>query len=289
MQLLDGRMVAETVLARVREGVEELSSQGMKLKLVVIQCGEDPASSVYIRQKLKRCKESDIVSEHMKFDDTVTTDFLIGKIHELNTDKSVHGVLVQLPLPKHIDMPLVMKAIDPKKDVDGFTAYNIGKMVLGSQFEQLAPCTPTGVIELLNAYNINVSGKEVVMVGASNIVGKPLAIMLLNRGATVTVCHILTKDLASHTRRADILCVAVGKEKLITADMVKEGVVVVDVGINRRSDGTLCGDVDFEEVSKKASFITPVPGGVGQMTVACLMENILKAARRLKEEESASA
>ncbi len=284
MQLLDGRMVAETVLARVRQGVEELSAAGVSPKLVVIQCGEDPASAVYIRQKLKRARESDIISEHVKFEDGVTTESLIRKIHELNSDAKVHGILVQLPLPKHIDTPLVMRAIDPKKDVDGFTAYNIGKMMLGKEFERLAPCTPTGVIEFLNAYDIDVSGKEVVMVGASNIVGKPLAIMLLNRGATVTVCHILTKDLAAHTRRADILCVAVGKEKLITADMVKEGVVVVDVGINRRTDGTLCGDVDFEGVSAKASFITPVPGGVGQMTVACLMENIVRAAKRQRED-----
>lgn len=284
MQLLDGRAVAETVLARVRQATEEFSAQGVHLKLVVIQCGQDPASSVYIRQKLKRARESDIISEHVQFENEVTTETLVKKIHELNADKNVHGILVQLPLPKHIDTPLVMRAIDPKKDVDGFTAYNIGKMMLGSQFEHLAPCTPTGVIELLSAYDIDVSGKEVVMVGASNIVGKPLAVMLLNRGATVTVCHILTKNLAEHTRKADILCVAVGKEKLITADMVKEGVVVVDIGINRRDDGTLTGDCDFGPISQKASYITPVPGGVGQMTVACLMENIVRAAKRQRDE-----
>lgn len=279
MQLLDGKKVAQEVITRVKKDVDDFRAKGIELKLVVVQCGEDPASSVYIGQKLKRAKECGIISEHAKFDSDVTTEFLIEKIQELNADSNVHGVLVQLPLPKHIDTPLVMKAIDPKKDVDGFTAYNIGKTFLSTDFERLAPCTAEGVIELLDAYKIDVEGKEVVMVGASNIVGKPLAVMLLNRGATITVCHIKTKDLASHTRRADILCVAVGKEKLITADMVQDGVVVVDIGINRRSDGTLCGDVDFEEVAKKASFITPVPGGVGQMTVACLMENVVRAAR----------
>ncbi len=281
MILLDGKKIAGQVIASVASDVEALKARGIEPKLVVVQVGEDPASVVYIGQKVKRCKEAGIISEHTKLDASITTDELVEKIHVLNEDPSVHGILVQLPLPAHVNTPLVMKAIDPQKDVDGFTAYNVGKMTLGTEFERLTPCTAQGVVELLEAYDIPVEGKEVVMVGASNVVGKPLAIMLLNRGATVTVCHIKTKDLKFHTKRAEIICVAVGKQNLITEDMVQDGVVVVDIGINRKQDGTLCGDTDFEALSKKAYAITPVPGGVGQMTVACLMENIVKAAKHL--------
>ncbi len=281
MILLDGKKIAGQVIASVASDVEALKARRIEPKLVVVQVGEDPASVVYIGQKVKRCKEAGIISEHTKLDASITTDELVEKIHVLNEDPSVHGILVQLPLPAHVNTPLVMKAIDPQKDVDGFTAYNVGKMTLGTDFERLTPCTAQGVVELLEAYDIPVEGKEVVMVGASNVVGKPLAIMLLNRGATVTVCHIKTKDLKFHTKRAEIICVAVGKQNLITEDMVQDGVVVVDIGINRKQDGTLCGDTDFEALSKKAYAITPVPGGVGQMTVACLMENIVKAAKHL--------
>ncbi len=281
MILLDGKKIAGQVIASVASDVEALKARRIEPKLVVVQVGEDPASVVYIGQKVKRCKEAGIISEHTKLDASITTDELVEKIHVLNEDPSVHGILVQLPLPAHVNTPLVMKAIDPQKDVDGFTAYNVGKMTLGTEFERLTPCTAQGVVELLEAYDIPVEGKEVVMVGASNVVGKPLAIMLLNRGATVTVCHIKTKDLKFHTKRAEIICVAVGKQNLITEDMVQDGVVVVDIGINRKQDGTLCGDTDFEALSKKAYAITPVPGGVGQMTVACLMENIVKAAKHL--------
>jgi methylenetetrahydrofolate dehydrogenase (NADP+)/methenyltetrahydrofolate cyclohydrolase len=189
----------------------------------------------------------------------------------------VNGILVQLPLPDHIYEPEIIKAISPYKDVDGFTAYNIGKMFISTDFEELAPCTPLGIIRILEHYNIEIEGKEVVIVGRSNIVGKPVAMMMLNRGATVTVCHSKTKDLAAHTKNADILVVAVGKEKFITEDMVKDGAVVIDVGINRTEDGKLVGDTDFENISKKVDYITPVPGGCGPMTVACLMENIVKA------------
>ena len=211
----------------------------------------------------------------------MATEELIDKIRELNEDEKVHGILVQLPLPKGVYAPDVIKAIDPKKDVDGFTAYNLGKMMIGTEFEHLAPCTPLGVIRLLEHYDIEVRGKEVVVVGHSNIVGKPLSMMLLNRNATVTTCHIDTKDLAFHTKRADILCVGVGKPGLITAEMVKEGAVVVDIGVNRLKSGKLVGDCNFEEISKKAAFVTPVPGGAGPMTVACLMENTVKAAARI--------
>lgn len=281
MILLDGKKVAREVVAKARADVDALKALGIQPKLAVIQVGEDPASSVYIGQKVKRCKEADIESEHIQLGASVTTEEIVERVQALNEDRRVHGVLVQLPLPAHVNTPLVMRAIDPQKDVDGFTAYNVGKMTLGAEFERLTPCTAQGVIDLLEAYNIGVEGKDVVMVGASNVVGKPLAIMMLNRGATITVCHIKTKDLASHTRRADILCVAVGKRNLITADMVKDGVVVVDIGINRGEDGKLYGDTDFEAISQKAYAITPVPGGVGQMTVACLMSNIVKAAKHL--------
>lgn len=283
MAILDGKLVAATLLDGVRRDVAALTSLGVTPKLVVIQVGDDAASKVYVGQKLKRCGEVGIASEHAVFPDTVTTEELVQKIYSLNEDTAVHGILVQLPLPKQVDTPLVIKAISPAKDVDGFTAYNVGKMFIDQSFEHLAPCTPRGVIHILMYYKIPILGAEAVVVGASNIVGKPLAAMLLNRRATVTVCHSKTRDLASHTKRADILCVAVGKPGLITADMVKDGAVVVDVGMNRLPDGTLCGDVDFEAVSAKASFITPVPGGVGPMTVACLMENVVIAAKRLAQ------
>ena len=250
-------------------------------KLAVILVGRNPASLSYIKQKQKACNTTGIEWVQFDYDEDITTEELIAKIHELNDDDSIHGILAQLPLPGHIYAPEVIKAIDPKKDVDGFTAYNLGKMFLGTEFEHLAPCTPLGVIRMLEYYDINVEGKEVVVVGHSNIVGKPLATMLLNRNATVTVCHIFTKDLAFHTRRADILCVGVGKVNLITEDMVKDGAVVVDIGINRLDDGKLVGDCDFENLSKKVSYITPVPGGAGPMTVVCLMENTVKAAKRL--------
>jgi len=250
-------------------------------KLGVILVGEDPASLSYIKQKQKACNDVGIEWEQYDYlASDATTDGLIDKVSEMNENKNIHGILIQLPLPAHVFAPDVMKAIDPKKDVDGFTAYNIGKMFISKDFEDLTPCTPAGVIKMLEYHNIDVKGKEVVVVGHSNLVGKPLATMLLNRDATVTVCHIHTKNLASHTGRADILCVAVGKIGLITADMVKDGVVVIDIGVNRKEDGKLCGDTDFEEVSKKSSYITPVPGGVGPMTVSCLMENTVRAAKR---------
>ena len=250
-------------------------------KIAVVLVGKDPASLSYIKQKQKACNATNIEWVQFDLEESVTTEELIEKINELNEDESIHGILVQLPLPKHVFAPDVIKAIKPAKDVDGFTAYNIGKMFLSTDFEDLAPCTPLGVIKMLEYYDIEIEGKEAVVVGHSNIVGKPLSTMLLNRNATVTTCHIHTKDLASHTKRADILCVGVGKAKLITADMVKDGAVVVDIGVNRMENGKLCGDTDFEEISKKASYITPVPGGAGPMTVACLMLNVVIAAKRI--------
>lgn len=281
MILMDGRLVSQSILEGLKFEVEGLARTGVHPKLAVILVGNNPASLSYIRQKHKACEMTGILWEQFDFSDAVTTEKLVAKIEELNSDDSVHGILVQLPLPEGVYAPEVLKAIKPSKDADGFTAYNLGKMFLSTEFEHLAPCTPLGVIRMLEYYDIEVRGKEVVVVGHSNIVGKPLSIMLLNRGATVTTCHIDTVDLAFHTRRADILCVAVGKVGLIKADMVKEGAVVVDIGINRLDDGRLVGDCDFEGLKGKVSFITPVPGGAGPMTVACLMENTVKAAKRI--------
>jgi len=281
MTLLDGKKVSEEIFIKLANEVSAMEIDHILPKLAVILVGNEPASLSYVRKKQKACAKTGIAWEQFDYETTVTTDELIAKIEELNADEKVHGILVQLPLPKHIYTPNIIRAIDPKKDVDGFTAYNLGKMFLSTDFEDLVPCTPLGVIRMFEYYDINVSGKEVVIVGHSNLVGKPLSIMLLNRNATVTTCHIFTKDLASHTRRADILCTAVGKANLITADMVKEGAVVVDIGFVKLPNGKLCGDVDFENVSKKVGYITPSPGGAGPMTVACLMENTVKAAKKL--------
>lgn len=279
MNIMDGKLVAETIYTRLQGEIAALKEKGIHPKLVIILVGDDLASLSYIRSKTKAAEKTGVLSEVITYkSEEIDTQGLIAKIHELNADDSVHGILVQVPLPKHIATPLVMKAIDPKKDVDGFTAYNLGKMFLSAEFEYLVPCTPLGVIRMLEHYKISVSGKEAVMVGASNLVGKPMAVMLINRKATVTVCNSKTPDLAVHTKRADILIVAVGKIGLITPDMVKEGAVVVDVGINRNAEGKIVGDVDFEKVAPKTSFITPVPGGCGLMTVACLMENVFRAA-----------
>ncbi len=279
MNLMDGKLVAETIYTRLQGEIAALKEKGIHPKLVIILVGDDPASLSYVRSKRKASEKTGVISEVITYKpDEIDTDELIKKINDLNADTSVHGILVQLPLPAHINAPLVMKAIDPKKDVDGFTAYNLGKMFLSAEFEKLVPCTPLGVIRMLEHYDIPVAGKEAVVVGASNLVGKPMAVMLMNRKATVTVCNSRTPDLKALTKRADILIVAVGKIGLITEDMVKDGAVVVDVGINKNDAGKLVGDVDFENVSKKASFITPVPGGCGLMTVACLLENVFKAA-----------
>lgn len=283
MELLDGRKVANDLLDTLKIEVESLQKQNISPKLVVILVGENPASLSYIKQKRKACEKTGILWEQIDYEESVTNEELIGKIEELNGRNDVHGILVQLPLPDHIFAPDVIRAIDPKKDVDGFTAYNLGKMFLSKDFEDLPPCTPAGVIKMLDYYNIDVSGMDATIVGASNIVGKPLTTMLLNRGATTTTCHIKTKDLKANTLKADLLCVAVGKINLITADMVKDGVIVIDIGVNRKEDGKLCGDTDFEKISEKASYITPVPGGAGPMTVACLMENTVRAAKRLNQ------
>ena len=278
--ILDGRKVSNLMLDEVEADLKELKAEGISPKLVVIVVGEDPASAVYVRHKEKACKRTGMEFEKITYDPEITQAELIAKIEELNADEAVSGMIVQLPLPDHIEAPKVIRAINPYKDVDGFHAYNVGKMLLSQDFEDMAPCTPKGMIRILDEYNVDVSGMNAVVVGKSNIVGKPIAAMLLNRGATVTVCHRRTKDLKANTLRADLLVVAVGKPNLITADMVKEDVIILDVGINRLESGKLAGDVDFDAVSEKASMITPVPGGVGPMTVACLLSNTITAAKK---------
>lgn len=284
MQILDGGKAADEILEKVKHEVEQLKEKGINPKLVVILVGNNPASLSYIRQKKKACIKTGIICEQIDFEESIAAEDLTKKIDELNSDNTVHGILVQLPLPKHISIPLVIRAICPNKDVDGLHAYNAGKMFLSAESEKLVPCTPKGVIKLLKYYDIDVKGKDVTVVGHSNIAGKPMSIMLLNRNATVTTCHIDTKNLKQHTLGAEILISAVGKPGLITEDMVKQGVVVIDIGCTKVGE-KLYGDTDFEKVSKKASYITPVPGGVGPMTVACLMENVVIASKELNNIE----
>jgi len=280
MKLLDGKAVANQIIDSLKDDVKRL-----KPKLRVLLVGENPASLTYVKNKRLACERVGIEYEERRFPTAITQQELIAEIESANRDSTVNGLIVQLPLPDHIYVPLIIRAIDPKKDVDGFQAYNVGKMFLSSEFEDLPPATALGVVKLLDHYGIPIQGKEVVIIGHSNIAGKPISVMMMNRNATVTVCDIFTPDLAKHTKRADILISAVGKPGLITGTMVKKGVVVVDVGCNRGEEGKLCGDVDFASVSKKASFITPVPGGAGPMTVASLVFNLIHATHRQKNPD----
>jgi methylenetetrahydrofolate dehydrogenase (NADP+)/methenyltetrahydrofolate cyclohydrolase len=277
MTILDGKKLSQKIKEEVKIEAQELKKQGITPGLAVILVGDDPASQVYVGMKAKSCKESGIYSAVHEFPETITQEELLETIERINQDPNIHGLLIQLPLPKHIDTTKVLEAVSPAKDVDGFHPYNVGRLVAG--LDSFAPCTPLGVMEMFKEYNIDVKGLDACVVGASNIVGKPMQALLLNEFATVDICHIYTKDLASHTKRADILIVGVGKINLITEDMVKDGAIVIDIGINRTEDGKLVGDVDFENVSKKASYITPVPGGVGPMTIAMLLKNTIKAAK----------
>ncbi|MBU0766395.1 bifunctional methylenetetrahydrofolate dehydrogenase/methenyltetrahydrofolate cyclohydrolase [Patescibacteria group bacterium] len=274
--ILSGKEASAALLEELKPKVQALDP-----KLVVVQVGEDPASASYIKQKFKCCEKVGIRSEHKHLSEETSYEDLMKVVEDLNNDDDVTGFIVQLPLPKHLTdkEPEINRAIDPKKDVDGFGAYNLGKMFLSKDFEDLPPATPSGIISLLEYYNIPVEGKHAVIVGRSNIVGKPLAVMLINRSATVTVCNSKTKNLAEITRQADILICAVGKAHFITKDMVKEGAVVIDVGVNRTDDG-LKGDVDFDAIAEIASAITPVPGGVGPMTVTSLIRNCVRAKER---------
>lgn len=280
-QIINGKEISAKVRGDIALKVEELKKRGITPGLAVVIVGEDPASKVYVRNKHRACEEVGIYSEVCELDKNTSQEELLALIDKLNANDKIHGILVQLPLPSHIDDKAVIERIDPTKDVDAFSAVNVGKIMLGEY--DFLPCTPAGVMELLSESGIDPTGKECVIVGRSNIVGKPQAMLMLHANATVTICHSRTRDLAEVTRRADILVAALGKAKFITGDMIKEGAVVIDVGINRLPDGKLCGDVDFESAEKKASYITPVPGGVGPMTITMLLKNTLKAAElRLK-------
>lgn len=279
MELLDGKKLSSKIKENLKkETAEFIEKKGVTPGLAVILVGDDPASHAYVSMKAKACKEVGIYSVTHEMPSTVTEADILSTIRMINENPKIHGLLVQLPLPKHVDSTKILEAIAPSKDVDGFHPFNLGRLVAG--LDSFVPCTPLGVMELLAEHNVDVKGKDCVVVGASNIVGKPMASLLLNAGATVDICHILTKDLKEHTKRADMIFVGVGKPNLITADMVKEGAVVVDIGINKVGD-KLVGDVDFDEVSKKCSYITPVPGGVGPMTIAMLLSNTLKAAKSI--------
>ena len=274
--ILDGKMVSQRIKDELKLKVAELKSKGVTVGLAVIIVGDDPASRVYVNSKKKACEDLGMISREYALPETTTEEELLSLITKLNADKEINGILVQLPLPGHLNEETVINTIDPKKDVDAFHPHNVGKIMIGN-FDFL-PCTPAGVMELIKESGIEVSGKECVILGRSNIVGKPQAMLLLHQNGTVTICHSRTQNLKEVTRRADILVAAIGKPNFVTADMVKEGAVVIDVGINRLPDKKLCGDVDFEAVSKVASAITPVPGGVGPMTIAMLMKNTVTAA-----------
>lgn len=275
--IIDGKIISASARASIAERTAAFEAKtGIKPGLAVVIVGSDPASQVYVRNKKKGCEEVGFYSEVHEMPEETTMDELLAKIEELKNNPAIHGILVQLPLPKHLDEKAVIDAIPPEKDVDAFHPVNTGKIMIGDY--SFLPCTPAGVMKMLEYEQISVEGKECVVVGRSNIVGKPMAMLLLHANGTVTVCHSRTKNLADVTRRADILVVAIGKANFITADMVKEGAVVIDVGMNRNAEGKLCGDVDFAGVKEKASAITPVPGGVGVMTITMLLENTLTAA-----------
>lgn len=274
---IDGKLISAAVKERVKLEVEALKSEGITTGLAVIIVGEDPASKVYVANKKKACEALGIISEEYALPETTTQEELLALIDELNHKKSINGILCQLPLPKHLDEQAVINAILPEKDVDAFHPINVGKIMLGEY--DFVPCTPAGIMEMLQYENIDIEGKTCVVIGRSNIVGKPMGMLLLHKNGTVTICHSRTRDLSEVCKNADILVAAVGRPNFVTADMVKEGAVVIDVGINR-VDGKLVGDVDFEAVKDKCSAITPVPGGVGPMTIAMLMQNTLTAAKK---------
>ncbi|MBE6729908.1 MAG: bifunctional methylenetetrahydrofolate dehydrogenase/methenyltetrahydrofolate cyclohydrolase FolD [Ruminococcaceae bacterium] len=275
-QIIDGKAVAAFVKNREKDKVADLNNQGIKVSLAVILVGNDPASCVYVANKRKDCDELGINSIEYALPEETTMDELLALIDKLNKDKDINGILCQLPLPRHLDETQVLEAISPLKDVDAFHPENVGRIMMGKY--EFLPCTPAGIMEMLSYYNIETSGKNCVVIGRSNIVGKPMAMLMLHSNSTVTICHSRTKNLKEVCNGADILISAVGKADFVTADMVKDGAVVIDVGMNRNGAGKLCGDVDFESVKEKASMITPVPGGVGPMTRAMLMCNTVTAA-----------
>ena len=284
-QILDGNALAKKLRENFRQEADQLAAQGIRPGLAVILVGEDPASQVYVRNKVNACAQAGFHSEKHSYPADVDAALVFAKIAELNADPAIHGILVQLPLPKHFDADAVLEAIAPEKDVDGFRAENVGALMQGKPC--FIPCTPYGAMKFFEDAGITLRGKEAVIVGRSNIVGKPMAMLLMHAGATVTICHSQTQDLKAHCRRADILVAAIGKPKMITGDMVKPGAVLIDVGINRLQDGPdagkLCGDLDFDSVKEVASYITPVPGGVGPMTITMLLANTLESAQRQRK------
>lgn len=275
-KIIDGKRISTEIKDELKEKVAKRKAEGVSIALAVIQVGNDPASSVYVRNKKNACAYIGIESLSYELPEETTQEELVDLIKKLNQDEKVNGILVQLPLPGHIDEDAIIQTIDPKKDVDGFHPASVGAMSIGQK--GFLSCTPAGIIQLLKRSDISIEGKECVIVGRSNIVGKPMAMLLLRENGTVTIAHSRTKNLREVTKRADILVVALGKPKFITAEYVKEGAVVIDVGINRQEDGKLCGDVDYEDVFDKVSAITPVPGGVGPMTIAMLMNNCVESA-----------
>jgi methylenetetrahydrofolate dehydrogenase (NADP+)/methenyltetrahydrofolate cyclohydrolase len=278
-KIIDGNALAKQVRSEIATRTSKLVAKGIKPGLAVLLVGEDPASQVYVRNKVKACEDVGMFSILERHSADLTEANLLKRINELNSDPKIHGILVQLPLPKHIDSHRVIEAIAPEKDVDGFHVANAGALMIGAPL--FRPCTPYGCMKMLESIDYPIRGARAVVIGASNIVGKPMAMLLLQAGATVTICNSKTKDLTAHTKEADILVVATGKPKMVTADMVKPGAVVIDVGINRLPDGKLCGDVDFDSVKEIAGAITPVPGGVGPMTITMLLLNTLEAAERI--------
>ncbi len=278
-KIIDGKAIAAQIRQEISAEVVKIKEETGKVPgLAVIIVGQDPASQVYVRNKKKDCDETGINSIVYALPEQTTEEELLALVHKLNNDDDVHGIIVQLPLPKHLNSDLIINNIDVSKDVDAFHPYNVGKIMIGDY--ELLPCTPAGVMALLERSNIDVAGKNCVVVGRSNIVGKPQAMMLLHKNGTVTICHSKTKNLADVCRSADILVVAIGRAKFITGDMIKEGAVVIDVGMCRDENGKLCGDVDYESAEKKASYITPVPGGVGPMTRVMLLQNTLSSAKK---------
>lgn len=281
MEILDGKKVSALTKDRLKEKVEKLRQEGITPKLAVIMVGNDGASQIYVRNKSKACDYVGIEFEEHLLPEETKQEELLNLIEDLNNKKEINGILLQSPIPKHLDINEAFRKISPEKDVDGFHPVNVGKLVLGQ--DTFISCTPFGIMKILEEYNIDIEGKNAVVIGRSNIVGKPMSQCLLSKNATVTICHSKTKNLGEITKKADILVAAIGRPCFVTEDMVKPGAVVIDVGINRMEDGKLKGDVDFDTVSQKASYITPVPGGVGPMTIAMLMTNVVKAAENQSE------
>ena len=276
--IMDGKQLAKKIRGNLKIEAEELKNKGIMPKLAVIMVGNDSSSKIYVKNKSRACEEVGIEFEEFLLDENTTQEQLENLIEELNQSTKIHGILLQSPIPKNLDINRAFEKISPEKDVDGFNPVNVGRLALNK--DTFVSCTPFGIMKLFEEYNIDLTGKDVVIVGRSNIVGKPLIQCALNKNATVTVCHSKTQNLAEHTKRADILISAIGKPNFITADMVKENATVIDVGINRTEEGKIVGDIDFDKVENKAEYITPVPGGVGPMTIAMLMNNVIKAAKK---------